>query len=98
MVVLAVPPDVLKKMDTLCCPGASGLKSMTSGSVPTETQESQSLYEDSEVMMYACMGLLQITFMRMGRYYVIAHLRKPLQLLRHVLLKQSLKEISVGGT
>ena len=70
MVVLAVPPDVLKKMDTLCCPGASGLKSMTSGSVPTEKQESQSLYEDSEIM-YSCMGLLQITFMQMGRYFLI---------------------------
>ena len=38
IVTLAAPLDVLRKSDTLCCPGAREERSMTNGSVPTETQ------------------------------------------------------------
>ena len=42
IVTLAALRDVLRKSDTLCCPGAREVRSMTNGSVPTETQECKS--------------------------------------------------------
>ena len=47
IVTLAVPLDALRKSDTLCCPGAREVRSITNGSVPTETQECKSMQHRS---------------------------------------------------
>jgi len=71
ILALAAPLDVLRKSDTLCCPGAREVRSMTNGSVPTETQECQSkqhrsLNRDSqtiETVNYQCIRPFQVSVM-----------------------------------